>query len=63
MKGKHTVARMDVVAAFESIMETSSYDTATFVLNHLELNRRAKEWLRQRDTADLAGERYSHEKP
>lgn len=63
MKGKHTVERMDVDAAFASILETSSDDTAALVLNHLELSRRAIEWLMQRETADLAGERYSHEKP
>lgn len=63
MKGKHTVDGLDIDAAFASILETASDDTAALVLNHLELSRRAIEWLMQRQTSDLAGERYSHEKP
>ena len=63
MKGKHTVDGLDIYAAFASILETSSDDTAALVLNHLELSRRAIEGLMQRQTSELAGERYSHEKP
>ena len=61
MKGKHTVDGLDIYAAFASILETSSDDTAALVLNHLELSRRAIEWLMQRQTSELAGERYSRD--
>ncbi len=45
MKGKHTVDGLDIDAAYSSIPEASSDDTAALVLKHLELSRRAIEWL------------------
>lgn len=63
MKPKHTSHPSDLDAAFSTLLATADDDTAALVLNHLELSRRAIEWLMQRETHELAGERYSHDKP
>lgn len=63
MKAKHTPVNVDMQAAFSSILESAGDEALALVLNHLELSQRAVEWLMQRETTQLAGERYSHEKP
>lgn len=63
MQTKHTTIGNDLESALSSMLEEGGESAASLVLNHLELSRRAIEWLMQRETADLAGDRYSHDKP
>lgn len=63
MQSKHTAISNDPEAAFSTLLNEGGNDTAAQVLNHLELSRRAIEWLMQRETSDIAGDRYSHDKP
>lgn len=63
MSTKSTVSNTDMEAAFSTLLETPGDETAALVLNHLELSRHAIEWLMQRETSELAGDRYSHDKP
>jgi transposase-like protein len=63
MKAKHTSGNVDMHAAFSSILEGSKNDALALILNHLELTRRAVEWFMQSEVTELAGERYSHDKP
>jgi len=63
MRTKHTPQEAKLEAAFASILETADDDTVALVLNHLELSRHAIDWMMEREVRDLAGERYSHDKP
>lgn len=63
MRTKHTPQNAKLDAAFASILETADDETVALVLNHLELSRHAIEWMMQQEVHDMAGDRYSHDKP
>lgn len=63
MRTKHTPKNAKLDAAFASILETADEETAALVLNHLELSRLAINWMMERETREVSGERYSHDKP
>jgi transposase-like protein len=61
MSTKHT--NPQVAAVIDAIVEVAGDETLSLVLNHLELSRHAAQHLMEREVAELAGERYSHQKP
>lgn len=61
MSTKHT--NPQVAAVIDAIAEVAGDETLSLVLNHLELSRHAAQHLMEREVAELAGERYSHQKP
>lgn len=61
MKIEHTKNALDDV--LKAVAEVAGSDTAALVLNHLELSRYAAEKLMEHEVSELAGDRYSHDKP
>lgn len=60
---KHTPSPADLDEAFDSLFSEDDPNALALVLNHLELSRKAVEWLMQREVGSKAGAPYSREKP